>query len=57
MYGESAVTDRMCQKWFAKFHAGHFSLDDAPGLDRLVEVDSDHIKTLIGTINVISCQR
>ena len=30
VYGEGAVTDQMCQKWFAKFCAGDFSLDDAP---------------------------
>ena len=36
----------MCQKWFAKFRAGDFSLDDAPQLGRPVEVDSDQIKTL-----------
>ena len=30
VYGEGAVTDRMCQKWFVKFHAGDFSLDNAP---------------------------
>ena len=40
MYGEGAVTDWMCQKWFVKFHAGDFSLDDAPQLGRPVEVDS-----------------
>ena len=40
------MTDRMCQKWFAKFRAGDFSLDDAPRLGRPVEVDSDQIKTL-----------
>ena len=28
--GEGAVTDRTCQKWFVKFHAGDFSLDDVP---------------------------
>ena len=28
--GEGAVTDRMGQKWFAKFPAGDFSLDEAP---------------------------
>ena len=28
--GEGAVTDRMCQKWFDKFCAGDFSLDDIP---------------------------
>ena len=29
----------MCQKWFAKLHAGNFSLNDAPQLGRPVEVD------------------
>ena len=27
MYGEGAVTDETCQKWFAKFHAGGSTLD------------------------------
>ena len=40
MYGEGAVTDRMCQKWFAKFCAGDFSLEDAPQSGRPVEVDT-----------------
>ena len=47
VYGEGAVTDRACQKWFAKFRAGDFSLDDAPQSGRPVEVDSDLIETLI----------
>ena len=38
----------MCHKWFVKFHAGDFSLDDAPQLGRPFEVDSDQIETLIG---------
>ena len=46
MYGEGAVTDRMCQKWFAEFRAGDFSLDDAPQSGRPAEVDSNQIKTL-----------
>ena len=41
------MTDRMCQKWFAKFHAGDFSLDDAPRSCRPVEVDSNQIETFI----------
>ena len=44
---EGTVTDQMCQKWFVKFCAGDFSLDDAPRLARIVEVDGDQIKTLI----------
>ena len=41
------MTDGKCQKWFAKFRAGDFLLDDAPRLGRPVEVDSNQIKTLI----------
>ena len=47
VYGVGAVTDRTCQKWFVKFHAGDFSLNDALGLGRPVEVDSNQIETLI----------
>ena len=44
---EAAVTDRTRRKWFAKFHAGGFSLDDAPLSWRPVEVDKNQTKTLI----------
>ena len=47
MYGEGAVTDRACQKLFAKFCAGDFSLADAPRSGRRAEVDSDQIETII----------
>ena len=47
-YGEGVVTDRTCPKWFAKFRAGEFSLDDAvPRSGRPAEVDSDQIQVLI----------
>ena len=52
VYGEGAVTDQMCQKWFAKFCARDFLLDNAPPLGGPVEVDSDQLKTL-RTINII----
>ena len=41
------MTDRKFQKWFVKFFAGDYSLDDAPQSGRQVEVDSDQIETLI----------
>ena len=47
VYGEGTVTDQTCQKWFAKFCAGDFSLDDAAWWGRPVEVDSDQTKKLI----------
>ena len=49
VYAEGTVTDQTHQKWFGKFHAGDFSLDDAPRLGKPVEVDSDQIKTFIET--------
>ena len=30
VFGEGAETDQTYQKWFVKFRAGDFSLDDAP---------------------------
>ena len=56
VYGGGAVTDQMCQKWFAKFCAGDFLLNDAPWQGKPVEVDSDQIETL-KTINIIPCWR
>ena len=47
VYGEGAVTDRTCQKWFVKFQAGDFLLDNASHSGRPVEVDSNIIKTVI----------
>ena len=47
VYGEGAVTDIGCQKWFAKFCVIDFSLDDAPQSGRSVEIDIDQIETLI----------
>ena len=41
------MTAGMCQKWFANFPAGNFSLDDASWSGRQVEVDSDQTETLI----------
>ena len=45
VYGEGAVIDPMCQKWFAKFHAGDFWLHGALWSGRPDEVDSDQIET------------
>ena len=47
VHREGPVTYWTCQKWFAKFRAGDFPLDDAPWLGGPAEVDSNQIKTLI----------
>ena len=41
VFGEGAVTDQTRRKWFAKFHAGDFPMDDAWWSSRPVEDDSD----------------
>ena len=46
VFGEGAVTDKKCPKWFANYYAGDFLLDNAPWSGRPVEVDSDQIETL-----------
>ena len=50
------MTDRICQKWFAKFCIRNSSLDDAPGSGRSVEVDSSQIETLIEDNHCYSMQ-
>ena len=47
VYGGGAVADWTCQKWFAKFCAGDFSLDVASWSGRQIEIDSDQIQTVI----------
>ena len=48
--GEGALTDQTCPKWFVKFHAGDFLLEEASWSGRPAEVDSDQIETLIENI-------
>ena len=47
LYGERAVTEQICQKWFMKVCAGDFLLNSAPQSGRPVEVDNNQIETLI----------
>ena len=47
VYGACTVTHQKCQKWFAKFRAEVFLLDDAPQSGRPAGVDSDQIEALV----------
>ena len=40
------MTYQTCPKWFVKFCAGDFSLNDAPWSGRPVEVDSNQINII-----------
>ena len=53
--GEGAVTDRACRKWFVKFCAGDFSLDDAPQTGRPAEkLIAIKLRHSLRTINIIA---
>ena len=47
VYGEGAVAERTVRKWFARFKAGDFNLEDQESPSRLSITDEDQIKTLI----------
>lgn len=47
VYGENAVTARVCQKWFARFREGDFDLEDRERAGRPPELVSDDLEALL----------
>lgn len=47
IYGENAVSERVCQNWFAKFRSGDTSCEDLERSGRPSIVDEDQLKTLV----------
>jgi len=47
VYGESAVSEHVCQNWFAKFRADDTTCEDRKRSSRPLVVDDDQIKSLI----------
>ena len=47
VYGDNALQERQCQRWFQKFCDGNFDFNDTPRSERPTEVDDDKIKALI----------
>ena len=47
VYSKSAVAQRTVRKWFARFKAGDFNLEDQERLGRPSTTDEDLLKTLI----------
>ncbi|KAM5277668.1 histone-lysine N-methyltransferase SETMAR-like isoform 1-T1 [Hipposideros larvatus] len=47
VYGDNALQECQYQRWFMKFRAGEFDLNDAPRSERPTKVDDDKIKALI----------
>ena len=51
------MTYQTCPKWFVKFCAGDFSLNDAPWSGRPVEVDSNQINIIENNQHYTTRQR
>lgn len=55
VYGENAVSERMCQKWFSKFRSNDkvseepIDLDDAPRSGRPITTDIDQLMSIINS--------
>lgn len=47
VYGDDAVSERVCQNWFAKFRAGDTTCEDGERLGRPLVADDNQIRTLI----------
>ena len=47
VYGEDALNERTCKKWFARFTAGDFDLNDRDRSGRPLEVNDDVFEALL----------
>ena len=47
VFGEGAVSDRTCRRWFEKFQIGDFDLSDKPRSGRPSLIDDDTIKVML----------
>ncbi|XP_014274545.1 histone-lysine N-methyltransferase SETMAR-like [Halyomorpha halys] len=47
VYGDSALTERTYQNWFAKFRAENFDINNAPGPGRLQEIEIIDVKAIV----------
>ena len=47
VYGESIVNARLCERWFARFRTGNFSLEDQERPGRPQVLGTDDLETLL----------
>jgi histone-lysine N-methyltransferase SETMAR len=47
VYGENAVTPRVCQKWFARFRDGNFQLEDQERAGRPRELNCEDLEAVV----------
>jgi len=47
VYGDRRISVSHCQRWFQKFRAGNYRLEDEPRPERSVELDENVLQTLV----------
>ena len=47
IYGENALSSRTCRKWFQRFKAGNFCLEDEERSGRPPQTDEDKVRDLV----------
>ena len=47
VYGEHALAERTCQKWFARFKSGHFGLEDEERPGKPKKFEDEELEALI----------
>ena len=47
VYGEHALPERACQKWFARFKSGDFGLDDEERPGQTKKFEDEELKALL----------
>ena len=46
-YGDNAVNERSCRRWFSRFRSGDFSLKDEPKEGRPKKLDSEVLEAIV----------
>ena len=47
VYGENALAERTCQKWFARFKSGDFGLEDKERLGQPKKFENEQLEALL----------
>ena len=47
VYGEHALAERTCQKWFARFKSGDFGLEDEEPPGQLKKFEDEELEALL----------
>ena len=47
VYGDTALTDKLCREWFRRFKDGDFSVEDKPRFGQSKKFEDKELETLL----------